>query len=214
MSRPVPQHASDTRRQILEAALRRFAHSGYAGASVQAIVDEARVTKPALYYHFGSKAGIYTALIDWAAGERWRRTEQAAANGGTLQEKLTAIVETTFDFVRQNRELTRLSMGAVFAAPGEVPNPGHCMEKGRQIFDLIQALAESARRDGVVKAEYSAQELAMGVYGTMNIHVMLHLVMPERPLNHALAARIVSLFMSGAAANGGRRVKPAKRRKA
>src|ERR1043165_5054834 len=52
MSRPVPKPGPDTRQQILQAALRRFAHSGYAGASVQHIVPEPKVTKPMLYDHF------------------------------------------------------------------------------------------------------------------------------------------------------------------
>ena len=41
MARPATKSGSDTRQQILQAALRRFAHSGYAGAAVQHIVDEA-----------------------------------------------------------------------------------------------------------------------------------------------------------------------------
>ena len=61
-----------TRRKILHCALHRFADCGYAGASVQEIVDAARVTKPALYYYFGSKSGLYQALIDMAHDERYR----------------------------------------------------------------------------------------------------------------------------------------------
>ena len=57
---------SETRGRILRVALRHFADCGYAGASVQTIVDGARVTKPTLYYYFKSKAGLFQALIDWA----------------------------------------------------------------------------------------------------------------------------------------------------
>ena len=213
MARPSAHIVSDTRQHILQAALRQFAHSGYAGASVQAIVDEARVTKPVLYYHFGSKEGLYTALIDWASEERWRRSEAAAARGAALAEQLTEIIAATFEFVREHRELTRLSLGTVLAAPGEVPNPGHCLQKGRRVFDLMQNLAETARRQGVLKREFSAQELTMGIYGIMNFHVMLHLVMPEKPLNRALAERIVTLFLSGGAPEGRTRVKADKARK-
>ena len=48
MARPATKSNPGTRQQILQAALRRFAHSGYAGASVQQIVDAAQVTKPVL----------------------------------------------------------------------------------------------------------------------------------------------------------------------
>jgi AcrR family transcriptional regulator len=204
MGRPSVKSSPDTRQQILQAALRQFAHSGYAGASVQAIVDAARVTKPVLYYHFGSKEGLYSALIEWAGEERWRRSQAAAERGRTLAQKYTEILAATFEFVREHRELTRLSIGTVFAAKGEVPNHDQCLCKGRQVFDLMMDLAETARRSGVLKKEFSAQELTMGIYGVMNFYVMLHLVVPDLELDRALAGRIVKLFLSGGAPEGGR----------
>ena len=42
---------STTRRQVLQAALKRFAECGYEGTSVQEIVEAANVTKPTLYYY-------------------------------------------------------------------------------------------------------------------------------------------------------------------
>ena len=202
MARPASKSVSETRQQILQAALRRFAHSGYAGASVQHIVDEAKVTKPMLYYHFGSKEGLYSALIEWAADERLRRSREAADRGTALKDKFLEIIAATFDFVRQHRELTRLSLGTAFAAKGEVPNQGQCTSKGRQVFDMMQDLAENGRREGVLKREFSAEELAMGIYGMMNFYVMLHLVLPDQQLTRALAERIVILFLSGGAPKG------------
>jgi hypothetical protein len=87
------------------------------------------------------------------------------------------------------------------------------MCKGRQVFDIMAGLAEGARRAGVLKREFSAKELTMGVYGMMNFHVMMNLVVPEEvPLNRALAGRIVNLFLSGGAPEGGTRLKPRKSR--
>ena len=54
---------TDTRQLILHAALKRFADAGYAATSVQHIVDDAKVSKPALYYHFADKAGLFQALV-------------------------------------------------------------------------------------------------------------------------------------------------------
>jgi AcrR family transcriptional regulator len=213
MARPAASSGPDARQQILQAALRRFAHCGYAGASVQDIVDEAKVTKPVLYYHFENKEGLYRALIDWAAEERLRQTQAAAARGATLAEKFTEILAATFEFVRQNRELTRLSLGTLFAAKGEVPNQAHCMCKGRQVFDMMADLAERARRSGDLKRDFSAKELTMGIYGMMNFQVMMHLVIPvEVPLNRALAGRIVDLFLSGGAPEGAARVRRGRRK--
>ena len=75
---------SKTRRQILRAALKHFANAGYAATSVQCIVDDAKVSKPALYYHFRDKAGLFQALVNEAHDERYEVVQQAAARGKGL----------------------------------------------------------------------------------------------------------------------------------
>ena len=57
------KHGPETGKHILQAALKRFANAGYAATSVQQIVDDAQVSKPALYYHFQDKAGLFKALV-------------------------------------------------------------------------------------------------------------------------------------------------------
>ena len=72
------KHGPETRNQILRAALKQFANGGYAATSVQQIVDAARVSKPALYYHFADKAGLFRALVHEAHDERYRILREAA----------------------------------------------------------------------------------------------------------------------------------------
>src|SRR3954452_6647407 len=50
-------------RDIARVAARLFATQGYEGTSVRTIVEAAGVTKPTLYYHFGSKEGLAQALL-------------------------------------------------------------------------------------------------------------------------------------------------------
>src|ERR1700741_1558819 len=83
---------SETRDEILQAALKRFAHSGYAAASVQQIVDDAKVSKPALYYHFRDKAGLFQALVDEAHDERYRLIQTAIARTGDLKNQLVEVL--------------------------------------------------------------------------------------------------------------------------
>ena len=53
-----------TRLNILEAATNLICVHGYSGTSVDMICNEAKVVKTAIYWHFGSKAGLMAALID------------------------------------------------------------------------------------------------------------------------------------------------------
>src|SRR4051812_50089081 len=50
-------------RDIARVAARLFARHGYDATSVRMIVEAAGVTKPTLYYYFGSKEGLAQALL-------------------------------------------------------------------------------------------------------------------------------------------------------
>lgn len=58
------QRGEDTRGRILEAALELFAASGFEGASTRTIAERAGVNLPAIQYYFGSKEGLYRAVVE------------------------------------------------------------------------------------------------------------------------------------------------------
>ena len=62
------------RRNIIEEATREFAQKGYGGARVDAIAARTRTSKRMIYYYFGSKEGLYLAVLE-EAYSAIRRTE-------------------------------------------------------------------------------------------------------------------------------------------
>jgi TetR/AcrR family transcriptional regulator len=202
--------ASATRRHLLQAALKSFADCGYAATSVQQIVDAARVSKPALYYYFKDKAGLFDALVDQAHDERYRLMQEAARRGQTLAEKLEEIAAAIFEFSVQNRELMRLAFATAFAAAGEAPGQTRCREKGKRTFEFVRTLIEGGQASGELDCHFSVDELAMGIYGQFNSYIMVRLLVPECPLNRSTAKQIVRLFLEGAAgrAKAPKRVSP------
>ncbi|MBK7761006.1 MAG: TetR/AcrR family transcriptional regulator [Deltaproteobacteria bacterium] len=58
----------EVRGRIIREATRLFAERGYAATSVREIAEAVGVTKPTLYYHFGSKDGLFTALVNHHLG--------------------------------------------------------------------------------------------------------------------------------------------------
>ena len=55
----------ETRRaQILDAAMAVFLEHGYAGATVELVVQRAQASKATIYSFFGGKEGLFDALID------------------------------------------------------------------------------------------------------------------------------------------------------
>ncbi|NPV69270.1 MAG: TetR/AcrR family transcriptional regulator [Firmicutes bacterium] len=54
----------EKRKQILQAALKEFARSGYEGASTNRIIKDAGVSKGLLFYYFESKKDLYLETAD------------------------------------------------------------------------------------------------------------------------------------------------------
>ncbi len=58
------QRGEDTRRRILDAALELFGKEGFEGASTRSLAERAGVNLPAIQYYFGSKEGLYRAVVE------------------------------------------------------------------------------------------------------------------------------------------------------
>ena len=171
-----PANHTDTRQQLLRAALKHFANSGYAATSVQHIVDDAKLSKPALYYHFKDKAGLFQALVHEAHDERYRLLCAAAESNVGIRAQLEAALAALFAYFRENRELMRISFATMFAAPGEVPEDAACAEKCERNFEFIHSLIKAARKNGELDPHFDAQEMAFGFYGLVNFYLVGHLV--------------------------------------
>jgi AcrR family transcriptional regulator len=63
-TKPKPRlPAAERRELILAAAMNRFGAGGYDATRLEDIAADAGVTKPILYRHFGSKQGLYLAVL-------------------------------------------------------------------------------------------------------------------------------------------------------
>ncbi|MGH9764064.1 MAG: TetR/AcrR family transcriptional regulator, partial [Blastocatellia bacterium] len=68
MSKKVQQGRS-TRQQIVAAAKSLFAVHGYEGTSIEAVLQEAEVSRGALYHHFDSKEALFMAVLQSVEAE-------------------------------------------------------------------------------------------------------------------------------------------------
>jgi AcrR family transcriptional regulator len=208
------ENTAKTQAQILSAALNRFASCGYAGTSVQDIVNDARVTKPTLYYYYPSKAGLYQALVDSAHDERLRLMQEAAERGQTLEQRLVEILAALFEYTREHRELVRVAFATAFAAPGEFPKELVYQAKCQRNFEFVHTLIKQGLAEGALDRQFDSRELAVGIHGLMNIYLMAHLMFPECRLDRPTAEQVVQLFLAGAAAKKPASARATTRRKA
>ena len=63
------EEAEETRRRIVDVALALFAARGYEGVSVRDIAEGAGAVHGLIRHHFGSKEGVWRAVVDVAGAE-------------------------------------------------------------------------------------------------------------------------------------------------
>jgi len=95
------------RDRLLEAALTEFARRGYDGAVTRDILDAASVTAPSLYHHFGSKAGLFTAVAEQVMDRVVGAMEDALAGNATAADRLDAILVASVRLQARHPELPR-----------------------------------------------------------------------------------------------------------
>jgi AcrR family transcriptional regulator len=105
---PRKPDAERSRADILTVARAEFVEHGLAGARVDAIAEKTRTTKRMIYYYFGSKEGLYSAVLQQAyAGIR--STEAALAlEDLDPMAALRRLIEVTFDYDDFHPDFVRL----------------------------------------------------------------------------------------------------------
>jgi TetR/AcrR family transcriptional regulator len=90
--------------RILEAARGEFAQHGFGGARLQDIAARAQLSHPTLLYHFGSKEGLYAAVIEQAMMDWAAMTSLAVADGRAGFPRVASLIEAGFAFFETHHD--------------------------------------------------------------------------------------------------------------
>src|SRR5205085_7392876 len=113
--------ASPSADRILLSALELFSTKGYDAASVREICETAGITKPTLYHFYGSKEGVYRAIVDGALDDFRRGVARALEAPGSARERLQGVARTYFESARARRDLVRFIFGLIHNPPSSAP---------------------------------------------------------------------------------------------
>ncbi|MCI5700684.1 MAG: TetR/AcrR family transcriptional regulator [Lachnospiraceae bacterium] len=94
----------DNREIILKTALSLFCARGYDAVGVQEIVDQAGITKPTLYYYFGSKQGLLKEIVDSNCAALNSGFADATNIQGDISAVLYQVARAYYDFAESHRE--------------------------------------------------------------------------------------------------------------
>ncbi len=100
--------AARTRNEILDVATSEFADRGFAGARVDEIAERTRTTKRMIYYYFGSKRGLYLAVLEHAYAGIRALEAQLEVDHLDPARAMRALAELTFDHHESHPDFIRL----------------------------------------------------------------------------------------------------------
>ncbi len=139
----------DSREMLLRTAEKLFAEHGFDGVSTRMIHHESGVNMAMISYYFGSKEGLFQALMDGKFPIMRERLEMIRDSNICYWEKIEATIEIYIDRMFDNVNFSKIIFREM--SMKEVP------EHNGLIINYIQRNAElilSIIKDGIDKGEF------------------------------------------------------------
>ncbi|MFZ5831380.1 MAG: TetR/AcrR family transcriptional regulator [Planctomycetota bacterium] len=191
------QHQSEGARQILEAAARLFAKKGYEATSTREIVEAAGVTKPMLYYYFGSKEGLCKAALASFADGFFEHLREAAERPLPPREALVEFVWAHFDQFREHVDIARLYFSLYFGSERHT-FAGHIEQLSRKGDEIGRDFVARIAASGLLRGGCE-EDFFMALHGMIEAWHMRSMT-EDAELSRDLAERIVEGLLHGYAA--------------
>ncbi len=187
---------SETKQTIFATAARLFAEKGFNGVSMREISEQSDVSKPTIYYYFGSKEGIFRELVDASISDMYDAIDKIADLHIPVKEKLVLMTKKFFSETQKNRDFIKFFLNMSISTP-EASIIEQCRiqahKRGRVLAKMIQ--------EGVDSGEFGASakpELAASIIGGAIQHfIWQQLATEEIMLSNALAEDIIEILFKG-----------------
>jgi TetR/AcrR family transcriptional regulator of autoinduction and epiphytic fitness len=195
---------TETRNHIMDVARSQFFKTGYAGTSINAIVDATKFTKPTVYYHFKNKAELFASLVHDAYDRCFVHRRNAVDPLLPVSEQLYQMIAADFTFCLATPDLVRFVVALTFALPED-----HAIDLSaihRRDHESFRSLIERGMSTGEFDC-VDAGDAAIAVQGLIAINIMSYLKMGHGPefLSAERARDVVNILLQGIAGKGKRK---------
>lgn len=182
---------AQTAERILQVAHTLFMERGYASVSMNDVVQQLGITKPALYYHYTDKEALYAAVVAHALDQMGRElAAQIAGMSGDTAQVLQGVVEV---IQAHNSEDTRMMRHQIRANLSETWQ----RTLAEQFYRAMMAPIVQVMERGLASGELSggtAPELAMMFLCVVEAFSGPEGAAMQMPVD---ATRITQLFLYG-----------------
>ena len=183
--------AEPTKQQLLDAAVRVYAESGFRGATTRRIAEEAGVNEVTLFRLFGSKAALIEAAVS--------AVSRTGPPGGLPDHPVDPVAELTtwaehdHRFMLEMRGMIRMSMAEMNERPECADNAAH--HPSQSFLHLTHYIERLAERK-LIPSATDAKPAAAMLLGTLFADAMGRDVMPTMfPPEQTAPATYVRLFL-------------------
>jgi AcrR family transcriptional regulator len=155
--------ADATRANILAVAIEEFSAKGLAGSRVDEIAERTHTVKRMIYYYFGSKEGLYRAVLEHAYDNI--RTIESVLDLDSLEpdEALRQLVKVTFDFHNKHPEFVRLVMNENIHQGAHIAELPNIKERNRTVITTLRKLIERGVKAGRFRNDLDPVEVHMTI---------------------------------------------------
>jgi AcrR family transcriptional regulator len=151
----------EKRRQILDAAVRVFARSGYHSCRVGDITEEAGVAHGLLYHYFKSKDDVLEAVFRDAWGDVLDAFRGIEASDERPREQLAHVAAILLRSWRRDPDLVRVLVREI----GRSPQVQTKVDELGQAFTTIERIVARGQREGIFRTDLDARLLSWIFYG-------------------------------------------------
>lgn len=186
------------RERLLATASELFTRRGYAATSVREIVSGAGVTKPLLYHHFGSKEGIFLALVGRLEREMEDRLDAARLEPGTPLQRIRAICQNVYSIADGREPEVRLLYAIYYGPPQGTPEVDI-----EALPNRIEAALAEAVRAGMACGEIRRGDVrytTLALQGSLITAIECHIAERQPTLGPEGLDRLLDVILRGVAA--------------
>lgn len=181
--------------RILKKALELFSDKGYDATSVREICEAAGITKPTLYYFYGSKEGVYRAIVQGAL-ERFETGLVLALDGeGSLRDRLVRMARAYVDATLREPDLARFIIALIHNPPRSAPATDFVGFYQGILDTLARRLDEAITRGEIQPGPTDVRLLVF--MGALGEAMHGHLLVGRPDLTPALADTLVDTVLGG-----------------
>ena len=151
--------AARTQAEILDVATREFARAGYDGARVDEIAAQTRTTKRMIYYYFGGKEQLFTAVLERAYGVIREAEQELDVDHLDPVAAIRRLAELTFDHHERHPDFIRLVSIENIHDAAHIASSEMLASIGSPALDVIRRILEEGQRTGLFRADVDAVDL-------------------------------------------------------